>query len=232
MSGFTLALAAFVLLHIGVSATGLRALVVKRIGEGPYRGLFSLASLALLVWLIVAYGAMRRDPADPLNTHFWSPPETLRYATYVFVFLGFVLGVSGLLTPGPTTAGFESALKKAEPAKGVLRITRHPFLWGVALWAAGHLLINGERFAVMLFGALGFMALMGTRSIDRKRQARDPEHWARFAAVTSNVPFAAIFQGRNSLRIGEFWWRAFAAMIAFAAVGYFHGALIGVPAFR
>ncbi|HVZ99255.1 MAG TPA: NnrU family protein [Caulobacterales bacterium] len=231
MSDFTAALAAFVLLHVGVSATGLRAVLVSRIGEGPYRGLFSLASLALLIWLVHAYGVMRADPANPLNSPVWAPPQAFRYAAYVFVLVGFLLGVAGVLTPGPTLAGFEGALRKPEPATGVLRITRHPFLWGVALWACGHLLVNGERFAVMLFGALGLMALLGTRSIDRKRRARDPEDWARFAAATSNVPFAAIAQGRNTLRIGEFWLRALIAILVFAAVGYFHGALIGVPAF-
>ena len=52
----------------------------------------------------------------------------------------------------------------------MLRITRHPFLWGMALWGAKHLLVNGERFAVMLFGALALMAIFGARSIDRKAQ--------------------------------------------------------------
>ena len=92
-------------------------------------------------------------------------------------------------------------------AYGVLRITRHPFMWGVAFWALGHLLVNGERFALMLFGALGFMVLYGTRSIDRKGRARDPEGLAEFEAVTSNVPFVAIAQGRNRFVLGEMWWR-------------------------
>src|SRR6185436_14523482 len=98
--------------------------------------------------------------------------------------LGLTLAFMGLFTPGPTLAGFEKrGLAAAEPAHGVLRISRNPFLWGVALWAAGHLLVNGERFAVMLFGALGLMVLFGARSIDRKGRARDPEAWARFEVV-------------------------------------------------
>lgn len=218
---FALALAGFVLLHIGVSATGLRGALVGRIGEGPYRGLFALASAGLLVWMVFSYPAAQASDVAPLYT----PPAWGRYATHALALLAFLLGVSGLLTPGPTTAGFEGALAKADAAKGVLRITRHPFLWGVALWAGGHLLSNGERHAVMLFGALGLMALFGTRSIDRKSAARNREQWETFRAVTSNVPFAAIVQGRNKLALGELWIRMFAALAAYVAVAYFHAGL-------
>ncbi|WP_395645642.1 NnrU family protein [Terricaulis sp.] len=232
MNAFALALGAFVLLHIGVSATGMRAMLVARLGEGPYRIAFSLASIVLLGWLILAFGAVRADPFDLLAQPLWSPPDWLRWPAMMLVLLGFLLGVSGLLTPGPTLAGFEAkGLAQAEPARGVLRITRHPFLWGVALWAAGHLLANGERYSVMLFGALGLMAVFGARSIDRKGRARDPDAWARFEAVTSNAPFVAIAQGRNKIVPGEIGWRALAALAAFVLVALLHRQLIGVPAF-
>jgi uncharacterized membrane protein len=223
-------LAAFVLIHVGVAASGLRGALVRRIGEGPYRALFSLASLTLLAVMIHSFGQMRADPFDPLNEALWLPPEWLRWPAYVLITLGLALAFSGLFTPGPTLAGYEKrGLAAAEPARGVLRITRHPFLWGVALWAAGHLLVNGERFAVMLFGALGLMVIFGARSIDRKGRARDPEGWARFESVTSNAPFAAIAQGRNRLNLGEIGWRALAALILLALVALLHPLLFGVP---
>jgi uncharacterized membrane protein len=230
MAGFPLALAAFVLLHIGVSATGLRGLLVRRIGEGPFRGLFALASAGALAWMIWAYAQMRADPFDGLNAALWAPPAWGRYAAQALMIISFLFVVVGLTTPGPTLAGAEKLLAKDEPARGVLRITRHPFLWGVAIWAVAHLLANGERFAVMLFGALGLMVLLGTRSIDRKGAARDPEGWARFAAVTSNIPFAAIVQGRNRLALGEMWWRMALALAAYAGFAYVHQWVIGVPA--
>jgi uncharacterized membrane protein len=138
--------------------------------------------------------------------------------------------VIGVFTPGPTLAGYEKkGLAAAEPARGILRITRHPFLWGVALWSAGHLLVNGERFAVMLFGALGLMVLFGTRSIDRKGRARDPEGWARFEQVSSNVPFVAITQERNTLRLVEIGWRALVALAVVALLAWAHPMLFGTP---
>lgn len=231
MNEFAWALAAFILIHVGVSATGVRSAIVSRIGVNPYRGIFSLVSLGLLAWMIYGYAKMRADPFDPLNADMWSPPEWLHWPAILLIFLGFMIGVTGLFTPGPTLAGFEaSSLAKEEPARGVLRITRHPFLWGVAFWAAGHALLNGERSAVMLFGGLGLMVLFGARSIDRKGEARDPEGWARFAAVTSNAPFVAILRGQNKLAFGEMGWRLLVALIVFGAMIYLHPRLIGVPA--
>ena len=232
MDLFAWALAGFVLIHVGISATGLRARLVGAIGEGPYRGLFSLASLALLVALIVGLGQLRADPFDPLNQTLWAPPDWLRWPAYALVLFGLSLAGAGLFTPGPTLAGYEKkGLAMAEPARGVLRITRHPFLWGVALWGAGHLLVNGERFALMLFGALALMAVFGSRSIDRKTAARDPEAWARFEAKTSSAPFVAIARGRNRLDLGEIGWRGLVGIALAVAIALLHRQITGVPAF-
>lgn len=231
MGAFTLALAGFVLIHVGISATGARAALVRRIGEGPYRALFSLASLALLAWLIVSLGQVRDDPFDPLNAPVWAPPGWLRWPAIALAIFALTLAVAGLFTPGPTLAGYEKkALAAAEPARGVLRITRHPFLWGAALWGAAHLMVNGERWAVMLFGALALMSVLGARSIDRKGRARDPVAWARFEDATSNVPFMAITQGRNRLKLGEIGWRGLLGLGVALAVMFAHQALFGVAA--
>jgi uncharacterized membrane protein len=231
MNEFAWALTGFVLIHVGISATGLRQALVARIGEGPYRALFSLASLALLVWLIHGFAAMRADPFDPLNEPVWSPPGWLRWPAIALAGLGITFVVAGLFAPGPTLAGFEKkGLARAEPAYGMLRITRHPFLWGVALWAAGHLLANGERFSLMLFGALGLMVLFGSRSIDRKGRARDAEGFARFEAVSSNIPFAAIVQGRNRLAPAEIAIPVLVGLAVAVVVALAHARLFGVAA--
>jgi uncharacterized membrane protein len=171
MQDFAIALAVFIALHVGLSATGLRQALVGRIGEQAYRGLFSVASVAALVWVVMTYGPARLSPD---NTLLYVPPSWAIHATHGIMLIAFLLLVPGLLTPGPTMAGFEGSLTKPEPAKGVHRITRHPFLWGVALWGAAHLISNGDRASVMLFGGLGLMVLLGTRSIDRKMRLREP----------------------------------------------------------
>jgi uncharacterized membrane protein len=113
----------------------------------------------------------------------------------------------------------------------MVRITRHPFLWGVALWASVHLIINGDLASLILFGSLLLLAVGGTLSIDAKRRRNGGEQWIKFAEVTSDVPFAAIAAGRNRLgpalaEIGS--WRFLAAILAYAVAFYLHGRL-GAP---
>jgi uncharacterized membrane protein len=113
----------------------------------------------------------------------------------------------------------------------MVRITRHPFLWGVALWAVVHLIVNGDLASLILFGSLLVLAVGGTVSIDAKRRRNFGDQWTRFANATSNVPFVAIAGGRNRLgaalaEIGV--WRSMAAILAYAAAFYLHGRL-GAP---
>jgi uncharacterized membrane protein len=125
----------------------------------------------------------------------------------------------------------EGALDRPDVVKGMLRITRHPFLWGVAIWAAGHLLVNGDRASIVLFGAMLLLALFGTSSIDAKRKRALGATWDGFAAQTSNVPFAAILAGKQKLSLGEIgWWRLALAVAIWAALLFGHPYAFGVSA--
>ena len=225
MAAFIIALGAFIFIHVGLSATGLRAAAVRTMGEWPYRGAYSITSTVLIVALVWTYGGAQ---VDPDNIPLWSPPEGIRHATYVIAGLGVTLAIAGLATPGPTLVGFEGALNKPEPARGILRVTRHPFLWGVSLWGFGHALANPELAPTLLFLGLAIMVLMGTRSIDRKGRAR--AGWDAFAAVTSNVPFAAILQGRNRFAVAEAAIPLLIGVAGAGAIVWLHPVLFGVMA--
>jgi uncharacterized membrane protein len=217
------ACAYFLLIHFGVSGTRLRDTLTEKLGEGPYRGLFSLASIIGIVWVSYAY---RRSPLIPT----WGFVFGFRTAAYVLVFIAFLFAVIGILTPSPTTVGMESRLDP-ETARGMVRITRHPFLWGVGLWAATHLIVNGDVASLILFGTFLVLALGGTASIDAKRRRKFPEQWQKFAQATSSVPFAAIARGSNHLaaalaEIGV--WRLLAALVLYAVTFYLHGR-VGPP---
>ncbi|HVS75302.1 MAG TPA: NnrU family protein [Steroidobacteraceae bacterium] len=217
------ACAYFLLIHFGVSGTRLRAALTARLGEGPYRGLFSLASLIGIAWVVYAY---RRAPLAVT----WGFLPGFRRAAYVLVLIAFLLAVIGILTPSPTRVGMESRLGP-ETARGIVRITRHPFLWGVGLWAATHLIVNGDVASLILFGTMLLLAIGGTASIDAKRRRRFPDRWREFTQVTSSVPFAAIARGGNRLapalaEIGP--WRLIAALLLYAAAFYLHGR-VGPP---
>jgi uncharacterized membrane protein len=142
-----------------------------------------------------------------------------------------LLIVPGLATPNPTSVRQEGRLQKVDAVAGMLRITRHPFLWGVAIWAIGHLLVNGDIAGIVLFAGLLALALFGTVSIDAKRRRVFGKSWDAFAAQTSNVPFAAIAAGRQRLDLAEIgWWRIALGVGVWALFAWAHPYLFGVPA--
>lgn len=218
----------FVLLHLLVSGTRVRDALTGRIGQGPYMGLFSLASIAGLVWLGFAFAQSR---AEPWNSAYWNLTPVTRHIQIALQLLAMLLIVPGLTTSNPTSVRQEGALERPDVVKGMLRITRHPFLWGVAIWAAGHLLVNGDRASIVLFGAMFLLALFGTSSIDAKRKRGLGATWDGFAAQTSNVPFAAILAGKQKLSLGEIgWWRLVLALVIWAALLFGHPYAFGVSA--
>jgi uncharacterized membrane protein len=224
MSMLIAAAAVFVLMHLLISGTRLRGVLVGGIGEPAYMGVFSLASLGVIVWLSIAYGAARG--AGPV---LWSAPETARWAQAGVQLLALLFVVPGLLTPNPTSVKQEGAVEK--PVTGMLRVTRHPFLWGVVIWALGHLLLNGDAPSVILFGAMAVLGVFGTYSIDAKRRAALGSPYEAFMAQTANIPFAAVVQGRQPLRLLEIgWWRLALAVVVWAALLWGHGMIFGASA--
>jgi len=224
MASLIAACAFFVGIHIVISGSPLRGVIVARVGERPYQGFFSLLSLVGMVWLVLAF-------RNAEGVWLWSPPLALRWAAPVVALIAFVFIVLGLTTPSPTAVGGETQLEAAEPAQGILRVTRHPFLWGVALWALLHLALNGNSAALTLFGSILLLALIGPLLIDAKRRRAFGPSWERFAAATSNLPFAAIASGRNSLRLGEIGaWRWLAVIAAWVGMLALHPWLFSVPA--
>lgn len=228
MSMLIAAAAAFVLLHLLVSGTRLRDALTGRIGERFYLGGFSLLSVGLLIWLGYGYAWARGAPGD---TVYWSATPATKTVQLLLQLIAFLFVVPGLTTANPTSVRQEGALDRPEVVRGVLRITRHPFLWGVAIWAAGHLLVNGDLAGLILFGSLFGLALLGTVSIDAKRERALGDAWNVFAERTSNIPFAAVAGGRQSVNFGEIGWRRPAlAVVLWAITIGAHPHLFGVSA--
>src|SRR5262245_21014556 len=222
MTSLILAAAFFVGIHVVISGTTLRDRIVAQIGEGPFRGLFSLASLLGIVWMVFGYRAAHLVPL-------WAPLPGARGLALVLVLLGFLLAVVGVTTPSPTAVGGEERLTRDDAVVGILRVTRHPFLWGIALWAFAHLLANGDVASVLLFGTFLVLALHGPLLIDAKRRRARGAAYERFLAATSNVPFAAIAAGRTSLHAAELGWRRIAAgFLVYVAFLAAHRWLFGV----
>ena len=229
MTPLIVAALVFLGIHLLISGTSLRDAITARIGKRPYLGLFSLASLAAIVWLIMAFNAAH---ASSENQILYMPWIGARHLAIPVVAFAFVLAVPGLLLPNPASLKQEGAAAKDETVKGVLRITRHPFLWGVAIWSALHVDASGDEAAVIFFGTFLVLALFGTASIDAKRKRKMGEAWTGFASKTSYIPFAAILVGRNSFKLGEILdWRVLIAATAFLAVLLSHAHLFGASPF-
>lgn len=228
MMNLLAAAAFFVLIHLFVSGTRLREALTGRMGLGAYQGLFSAASAAGLIWLGVAFGQAR---GQAWNAAYWDLTPAIRQVQLGLQLIAMLLILPGLATPNPTSVRQEGVLNRADAVKGMLRITRHPFLWGVAVWALGHLLANGERASIVLFGSLLLLALFGTASIDAKRRRSLGPAWDAFAAQTSNLPFGAILSGRQKLSVAEIgWWRIVLAIALWAVLAWAHPLLFGVRA--
>jgi uncharacterized membrane protein len=193
-----------------VSSTPLRRSLVEALSEGAYIGAYSLVSLATIVWMIWAYG---RAPFQPL----WQVPGLKLWPLVIMPF-ALILIAAGGMTRNPTAVKQEAALKADEPARGIIRVTRHPIMWGLMLWAAVHILARGDLASLVFFGGFLLVAAFGTALIDARRAEALGEDWKRFAEVTSNVPFGAIVNGRNRFRFGEIGWKRVGAGLALYAV--------------
>ena len=228
MTNLLAAAAFFVLLHLLVSGTRVRDALTGRLGQNLYMGLFSAASIGGLVWLGLAFAQAR---GEAWNLAYWDITTTTRRIQLALQLVAMLLIVPGLTTPNPTSVRQEGVLDRPDAVKGMLRITRHPFLWGVAIWALGHLIVNGERASIVLFGAMLALALFGTASIDGKRKRALGLTWDTFAAQTSSVPFGAIARGRQRLSLSEIgWWRIGLAIVVWAVLTWAHPFLFGAPA--
>ncbi|HEY4123563.1 MAG TPA: NnrU family protein [Rhizomicrobium sp.] len=223
------AAAVFLAIHFLVSGTRVRDAIVSVIGEGPYMGLFSLASLAAIFWLVISYNDAQ---AGSDNARLYDLGVGVKHLAMPVVLLAFLIGVPGLFTPNPTSIRQEGVATKPDAVKGIVAVTRHPFLWGVVLWSAMHLALNGDQASVVLFGTFFVLALLGPLSIDAKRKRKMGAAWDGFAARTSNVPFAAVLSGRAKLKWGEILdWRMAVAVLLFVVVLFGHASVIGVSPF-
>ena len=223
-SNLVLPAAIFLGVHTLVSGTPLRGVLVRTIGLRAYLALFSLTSLAGLVWMILAY---REAPFIPI----WQAP-VLGWVGVLLMPVALLFAIAGYTTKGLTASGAGLAgVEDRDLAVGIGKITRHPFLWSVVLWSGAHLLVNGDVASLILFATFLILGLVGPLLIDAKRRRSEPEAWGRVAAVTSNLPFAAVLAGRNQVSLGEIgWWRIAAAVVVYVALLVGHGWIFGAPA--
>ncbi len=211
----------FFLLHL-FPATPLRGRLIAFAGEGPYSGVFSLLSIIALWWLVRAF------EATPFGGNFWAEPAWWLWLEAAIVLFALMLIVGGLLTPNPSAPGGGKLIGQQDLTHGVFAVTRHPVMWGIAIWAIAHAISEATVRGFVFFGTFAATALIGSWLQQRRKKAEIPA-WAGFEARTSYLPFLAIIQGRAKLSLKAIgWWRIAVAVILWAAILHFHDRLFGV----
>ena len=179
MTALALSALAFVGTHFLLSHP-LRAPLVRAVGELPFRGIYSLVALITFAAMIYFYRAAGREA--PL----WIAGDALWLVASLLMWIGSILFV-GSFAGNPALAGARGP--RGAPA-GVLAITRHPMMWGFALWAIVHLIVVATPKALVLDGAILLLALGGSVGQDRKKRKLMGERWHEWTMQTAFLPFS------------------------------------------
>src|ERR1700730_5009074 len=147
-----LGLAAFLGGHAFVTFRAERAAAIKRIGEGPYKGIFALVSLAGIV--LISYGfAQYRDTG---LIEVWHPPTWTRHLTVALMWPAVICVVAAYIRGD------------------IQRVLKHPLLVGVKLWALAHLIANGDLGGIILFGSILAWAVFDRITLKRRSDPGAP----------------------------------------------------------
>jgi uncharacterized membrane protein len=141
-------------LFLGVHSTRIvadswRTATIARVGEKPWKGIYSLLSIAGFVLLVIGYGAARQSPVV-----LFAPPVWTRHLAALLTIPAFVL-LAAAYVPG-------NAIKRA---------VGHPMMAGVKVWALAHLLANGTLADFLLFGTFLSWAVLGFIAARRRDRA-------------------------------------------------------------
>jgi uncharacterized membrane protein len=158
----------------------LRQPLVQSIGEGPFRGVYSLISLIAFAAMIWAYRGLGRQA--PL----WTPGDIVWIIASLLMWFASILFVGSFIR-NPALPG---ARGPSGAPRGAFTITRHPMNWSFAIWAIVHAAVVATPKAFILDGAILFLAVVGSALQDRKKAAQMGEQWREWQAHTAFVPFA------------------------------------------
>ncbi len=146
MSLLILGLVLFAGIHLLPAMPALRAGLHAKLGEGAYKGLYTVIALAGLVLMVIGYG---RAPVVAV----WEPPLWLRHVNLTLMIFAMIFLVAAYV-PGR-----------------IKEKVRHPMVLSVKIWAFGHLISNGDSRDIILFGGLLAWAVVDRISLARRERA-------------------------------------------------------------
>lgn len=162
-----------------IVADGWRTAQLKRLGEGAWKGIYSLISLAgfgLIVW---GFSLARQQPVV-----LWTPPIAMRHVAALLTLIAFILFAAAYV-----------------PRNGIKSRVHHPMVLSVKVWAFAHLLANGKLADVVLFGA--FLGWAVVCYIAEKK--RDRAAGTQYPAGTAGATAATVAAGAVAWALFAFW---------------------------
>ena len=150
MTLLILGLLIFLGIHsVRIVADGWRSAMVQRIGDGGWKGLYTVASVAGLALIVWGYGVARQQPVV-----LWASPVWTRHLAALLTLPAFVM-IAAAYVPG-------NAIKAR---------LKHPMVLGVKVWAFAHLIANNTLADVLLFGGFLLWAVVDFRSLRQRDRA-------------------------------------------------------------
>jgi len=181
MNYLILGIILFFVMHLVPSMPGLRARLIASMGEGGYKGIYSLVSLAGVVLMVYGFS---KSPVEPV----YVPPAWGRHVVFIVMVLSFILFAA------------------ADMKSNIKRFTRHPMLWGVALWSGAHLAANGNLAELILFGAFLIYAFVAMFSANLRgatlQQEKQPIKKDIIVIVAGIVVYVVFVKWLHPLLIG------------------------------
>ncbi|WP_458649947.1 NnrU family protein [Sivoneniella epilithica] len=211
----------FAIAHSGLAA--LRPWAEKKTGARLYRVFFALVSLPLAVVLIVYFINHRYD-----GLQLWQVQGMAGVQPLVWI-----LSAISFLFLYPATFNLLEIAAIQKPAvhlyeTGIIRITRHPQMVGQVIWCVAHTLWLGTTFTLLTSVGLVLHHLFGVWHGDRRLLARYGSAFEAVKARTSVMPFWAIAQGKQTLKLGEFLRLSYLGVAVFILLlAWAHPIMIG-----
>ncbi len=128
----------------------------ERLGN-PGKGVVALLLAASVALMVFGY----KNAFGPV---WWGPSSALVGINNLLMIVAFYIYASGATPPG-------------KPRNLLGTKLRHPQLTGFSLWAAAHLLVNGDLASFLLFGGLLIWALLEIALINRAVPAWEAPEW-------------------------------------------------------
>jgi len=217
MTGMTMlivASAAFVGTHFLMSHP-LRSPMVGALGEKWFGGVYTIVSLLTFGWIIWAYPAASAEAPAPL----WDAGQVGWIVATLLMWLGSVLFV-GSLRRNPAFPRAGKVIERIDEPNGVYSITRHPMMWGFAIWAVVHAIVNPKPASLVLSATIAFLALVGAALQDEKKARQLGQVWLDWRSKTGFIPYSRGLKSADgfALLTGTLLWLA--ATYAHGALGY------------